>query len=202
MNYARRLFRGGFLLKSSGSFGSLSGYGLMISTGRLQSSNTFTGPAAVAWIVKLASLDLSKRYDWGTSFSSATYYQTFPWPGASSAITNLGSTYTDLSTDPGIYRFSAIASGAVTVVKFDSINETTGAATELLKYVDNSPLTGEKAGFFQVAPTSTGTTEASIWNSVVSLSHVSFGFASRPSNENIKFEARLQGLGRLTDVII
>jgi len=200
---SRRLFRGGFLLKSSGSFGALSGYGLMITTGAPQTTSSYSGPAAVAWLVKLSNLDLSNRYDWGVSLASNTYYQTFPWPGSNSMITNIGSTYTPLSiAASGAFRFTAAASGSVTVVKLESINNITGAATVLLNYVDNTPLTGDKSGFFQTAHTSAGTTEEKLVNATAGFDRVAFGFANSSQAQGIMFQARIQGIGRLIDVVI
>lgn len=200
---ARRLFRGGFILKASGSFGALSGYGLMLATGQPQTTSTYSGTPAVAWLVKLSALDLNDRYDWGVSLASSNYYQTFPWPGSNSMVTSIGSTYAPLSVAAsGAYRFTAVASGAVTVVKFESINNITGAATVLLNYVDNTPLTGTKSGFFQTAHTATGTTEDKLSNASAGFDRVSYGFANSNQSQGIMFQARIQGIGRLIDVVI
>jgi len=195
----RRLIRCGPMLHVAGPVDSVSGYGLMITSGARKTGDTDPTPLAVAWIVKMSGLDLTTQQGPDLStLSSPTHYETFP---ATTGLTNLGSTYIPVelsSLGLHCYELRAVRGVGIVVLSLIDIYKPTGDMVVLLSAVDSSPLAGTRCGIFSIPPIE----YSNMLSGVVGLEGITFGFTSGGTVQPIRFEARMQGIGRLVNATI
>lgn len=198
----RSLIRAGFLLHASGSTASASGYGLMISNGQTQTTSSEPSPVAVARFVRLNGVDLTKAYPLGLTFTDPGHYTVFPWNSGTTLTHMVSGLWAPIQARTYVYRFKAVRRGNSVDLSLGQYNPSTGVETTLMSTTDVSGFVGTRAGFFGIKPANDGATTATYSSSWIELNSVKFGFSDGLADKGALFEARILGLGRMTNVVV
>ena len=189
--------RAGLFVWGTGTPTSLSGYGVMLTRGPNNTSH------CAAWLVKFVNWDSTVSVSF-PNYNVTNGWQSFPWPGGNTQIQNIGNTYVEITptlaatSNPKNHRIQVSTDGSTTTVILQEQDFLTGTWSTIITGSDfSSPyIVGGKSGLFMVSP-NPGVPRTNVQISSVLLGGVTFGYLTNYTQQPVKFEARIMGIGRL-----